>query len=448
VTEGSQPTASPMLGEEREVTALLSELGLSHESLESRNKKYISFSDLRERRDKYSSSVRRWFPRAYLPALQAQLGDKVEEHPTSTGLMIPARGYVELTCSRFSLIAAKRLFQLQSPAAKCVHSERARALPSLPYHWLDDEAESVKRVHLSGADSAGPCIEISNASPLAMLLYGGVLETGRMRLASRRIPFLATLKIVYGNAWDRERIGQSSEVTARSLLYELDYHNGVVMELDAPPAGLDVSSSRRLAEPSRSISYPHTTIDYEVSVLFGFASQITDDPPHAFLSYYKTLEYFIPKAANQRAIKSVRRELCDPIFDGTDYASMLRIVEAAKGPKNASEQGQIRIVVNEFVRPGRLKEFFDRDWGDYFTPGGPIKGVQAIRLKNSNMSLPNRVADRITQIRNRLVHAKDDPKLGDARVLLPRSTAANALTPDVLLVRLLATEAISGGLSE
>jgi hypothetical protein len=440
----SRVEASPLLDEEREVTALLSELDLSYES---HNKKYLSFSDLRERHSKHSPSVRRWFPRAYLPALRTQLGDKVEKHPTSMGMIIPARGYVELTCTRFSLIAAKKLFQLQSPGMKCVHSEQARALPSLPYHWLDDETESAKRVHLSNADSAEPCIEISNASPLAMLLYGGVLETGRRQLASRRIPFLATLKIVYGDAWDLEQIRQSSEATARSLLYELDYRNGVVMELDAPSAGLDISLSRRLAEPIRSISYPHTAIDPEVSVLFGFASQVTDDPPHAFLSYYKALEYFIPKAANQRAMKNIRRELRDPAFDDNDDAAMLRIIAATRGPKNVPEQGQIRIVVNEFVRPDRLKEFFDRDWGDYFTSNGPIKGVQAIQLENSNMSLLNRVADRISQIRNRLVHAKDEPKLRDARVLLPRSTAANALTPDVLLVRLLATEAISGGLS-
>jgi hypothetical protein len=445
VTGVSQVGASSLLDEEREAAELLSGIGLGYES---HNKEYLSFRDLRERRGRYSSSSRRWFPRAYVPALRSQLGEVVEKHPTSTGLVIPARGYVELICSRLSPIAAKRLFQLQleSINVKCVHGgERASVLPSLPYRWLDDEGESVKRVHLSGADP-DPCLEISNASPLAMLLYGGMLETGRVRLTSRRIPFLATLKIAYGNAWDHERIRRSSEATARSLIYELDVRNGVLMELDAPSASLDISLGRGPLEAPRPIRYPSTTIDYEVSVLFGFASQVTDDPPDAFLSYYKALEYFIPKAAHQSAIKNVRRELRDPTFDSADDASLLRLIEAAKGPKAADEQNQIRIVVNEYVRPGRLEEFFDRGWGDYFTHKGPVKGVPAINSRN-NLSLSDQVADRVSQIRNRLVHAKDDPKLGDARVLLPRSTAANALTPDVLLVRLLVTEAILVGLS-
>jgi hypothetical protein len=351
-----------------------------------------------------------------------------------------------LICSRLTPITAKRLFQLESNDVSCVHGEQASALPSIPYRWPDEEGEAIKRVHLSGMD-LGPCVEISNASPLAMLLHGGVHETGRVRLAYRRIPFLATLKVAYHGAMDRERIARLSEETARSLIYELDVRNGVVMELDAPPAGLDMPLVRRLPEASRRIRYPRTTVKYEVSVLFGFASQATGDPPQAFLSYYQALEYFFPTAMRQSAIKNVRRELRDPAFDDTDDASLLRIIKAAEGPLGAAEPNQLRIVVNEYVRAGRLEEFFDRGWGDYFTHKGPIKGVTPINVRNTNLSLPNQVADRVYQIRNRLVHAKDDPKLGDARVLLPRSTASNALTPDVLLVRLLATEAISVGLS-
>jgi len=316
----------------------------------------------------------------------------------------------------------------------------------LPYRWPDEDHESVKRIHLSGTDLE-PCVEISNASPLGMLLYGGVADTGRARLASRRIPFLATLKVAYRRAMDRERIGRSSEDTARSLIYELDVRNGIVMELDAPSAGLDIPLGRRLPEAYRRIRYPRTPVRYEVSVLFGFASQASNDPPQAFLSYYQALEYFIPTAIRQNAIKNVRRELRDPAFDEADDTSLLRIIKAAEGPRTAAEPNQLRIVVNEYVRASRLEEFFDRDWGDYFSHKGPIAGVAPINVRNANLSLPNQVADRVYQIRNRLVHAKDDPKFGDARVLLPRSTASNALTPDVLLVRLLATEAISVGLS-
>lgn len=429
--------------EERNVAELLSGLGYEYEV---HDKDYLAFREVPEKLGLSASLPRRWFPRSHVGALRVQLGEKIEKHPTCAGLMIPSLGYVELICSRFTPVAARRLFQLEQSDMSCVHREQAGALPSLPYRWPDEEGETICRVHLSGMDLE-PCVEISNASPLAMLLYGDLFDTRRVRLTYRRIPFLATLKVAYRAAVDGERIGRLSEETARSLIYELDVRNGVIMELDASSANSDTPLVRQLPEPPRKIRYPRTAVKYEVSVLFGFASQASDDPPQAFLSYYQALEYFMPLAMRQSAIKNIRRELRDPAFDESDDASLLGIIKAAEGSISAAESNQLRIVVNEYVRASRLEEFFERGWGDYFSQKGPIKGVMSINVKNTNLSLASQVADRVYQIRNRLVHAKDDPRFGDARVLLPRSTASNALTPDVLLVRLLATEAISAGLS-
>jgi hypothetical protein len=441
--KASQASDSPLRDEEKHVTELLSVLGYEYAG---KDKDYLAFREVREKRGRSAPLPRRWFPRSHVVALRGQLGENIEYHPTIVGLMIPSQGYVELICSRFTPAAARRLFQLELSDMRCVHREQASVLPSLPYRWPDEESETSYRVHLSGPELE-PCIEISNASPLAMLIYGDLFDSHRVRLTYRPIPFLATLKVTYRVAVERERIGRLSEATARSLIYELDVRNGVVMELDAPSASLDMPSIRRLPEVSRTIRYPRTAVGSDVSVLFGFGSQASDDPLQAFLSYYQALESFIPAAMRQSAMKNIRRELRDPVFDESDNASMLRIIKAVGGPISATELHQLRIVVNEYVRASLLEEFFDRGWGDYFSHKGPIKGVTPVNARNTNMSLASQVADRVYQIRNRLVHAKDDPRFDDARVLLPRSTESNALTPDVLLVRLLATEVISAGLS-
>jgi hypothetical protein len=78
--------------------------------------------------------------------------------------------------------------------------------------------------------------------------------------------------------------------------------------------------------------------------------------------------------------------------------------------------------------------------GELFSNNGPIRNVPAVNLKDGDQDLSDRVADRVFIIRNRIVHAKDDRCY---KVLLPRSSEANTLTPDVLLVRLLTIEAIS-----
>ena len=173
--------------------------------------------------------------------------------------------------------------------------------------------------------------------------------------------------------------------------------------------------------------------------MFGLASQAVDNPLLAFLWHYQALKYFFPRAIRQSAIKEIRRELRDPVFDMLSDESILRIIKAAETPAGANESYQLRAVINEYVRAGRLEEFFKRDWGAYFTRRGPVKNVPHINV-NSEQSLPDQVAERVYKIRNRIVHAKGDLRFG--QVLLPRSGESDALTPDVLLVRLLATEAI------
>jgi hypothetical protein len=435
---GENHAKGPLLDpEEKEAVVLLGGLGFEYKSHDNVN---LTFS-----RPQLSLSVKRSFPRAHVRTLLGQLGDRVEEHPAVTGLMIPARGYVELIFSRLEPTLAVRTFRLEYDQLNCVHKERPNAMPSLPYHWPAEEGgESVKRVHLSGRHGR-PCVEISNASPLAMLLYGHVAESGRLRLAYPRIPLLMTLKIACDSTSDRAQLGRESEGIARSLIYELNVRNGLILELVAPPAGPDMTLARRLPEVSSRIRYPHTTLQSEVALLFGFASQASSDPPQAFLSYYQALEYFIPTAIMQSAIKKMRQELRSPAFDEASDASLLRLVEAARGSIAAAEPHQLRIVINEYVRTARLEEFFRRDWGGYFSPQGPIKGVPQISVRDKSQSLQDQVAERVYRIRNRIVHAKNDPRLGNARVLLPRSSESNALTPDVLLARLLATEAISAG---
>jgi hypothetical protein len=426
--------------EEKAAISIIADLGFEYISDDAAN---LVFRRLQDGRPwPPPSSSRRAFPRVYVRSLLEQFGGRIEEHPAVVGLMVPSRGYAELICSRLEPTTARRAFRLDFCELNCLHKEPGNALLSFPYRWPDvGDDESVMRIHLSGSGE-DPCVEISNASPLAMLLYGHMSESTRVRLAYPRFPFLATVKLSYPGAIGREQLGQQSEEVARSLGYELNVRNGVIVELDARPAGPDVITARWMPEVAGRIRYPRTRIQHEVAILFGFASQATDDPLLAFLWYYQALEYFFPRAIRQSAIKEIRRELRDPVFDLASDASMLRIVKAAETPVGSNESYQLRAVINEYVRAGRLEEFFQRDWGGYFTRRGPVKGIPHINV-NAEQSLSDQVAERVYKIRNRIVHAKGDQRF--PQVLLPRSSESSALTPDVLLVRLLATEAISVG---
>jgi hypothetical protein len=176
---------------------------------------------------------------------------------------------------------------------------------------------------------------------------------------------LVTLKLTYGSASGATVLAQNSEEAARSLMYELNVRNGVIMELAALPSGANTSVIRHSQETSDRIRYPRAKLDNEVAIRFGFASHMVGDPPQAFLSYYQTLEYFIPTAIRQSTIKKVRQELRDFDLNDLSDVSLLRVLRAAEGTLAAAEPNQLRIIVNEYVRTSRLRGFFELGWENY-----------------------------------------------------------------------------------
>ncbi|MFJ9980214.1 hypothetical protein [Streptomyces cyaneofuscatus] len=164
----------------------------------------------------------------------------------------------------------------------------------------------------------------------------------------------------------------------------------------------------------------------------------------AFLSYYQVLENFFPVATRRSALRKLELELSDQRFDRHQDKFLMRILAVGENAASSSESTQLRVLLEEFVRGGSLQDFFtERDWGKHFTKNGPIRGItDPINPENRQVSLSQQVADRVYKIRNRIVHAKDDPKFDSVPALLPQSDEAESLWPDIELVRLLAFEVI------
>jgi len=229
---------------------------------------------------------------------------------------------------------------------------------------------------------------------------------------------------------------------ANSFLYELSTRNGVSLEpirfAEYAPA-LRPSGSPLLEK----VRFPETRVKPEVAELFSFALGARENPSLSFLAYYQILEYFFPYAVRREAMRKVRKEISDPRFSKGEDSSILKILSAAEAISSASESKQIATLIADSVRLEVLTGFFlDDPWGKHFTNDGPISAAGSINLKNTTKSLPVQVAERVYKIRNRIVHAKDDPKYADVRVLLPKGEEAYSLRPDIALLRLLAEEVV------
>ncbi|WP_194819300.1 hypothetical protein [Nocardia sp. XZ_19_385] len=314
----------------------------------------------------------------------------------------------------------------------CIHDDSPLEV------FATDDGMVPHPIHVGDPES-GICLEISPPSPCG-ILFG---------IASATIPrithysgFGVTLKID-GLAEEESQQRQAQiRALADSFLYELSVRNGIYLE---PVPALKLTSTRRreFGGTVGEVRFPKTRIDPQVAQIYSSAERAVSNPSLAYLSYYQVLEFYFPYAVRRHAIRSIRRELRDPQFQDSDKGIM-RIISAAEGGSRATEGEQISTLLEDAVREGNLVEFFQREgYEHHFSKRGPISGVEHIILKNASKPLVRQVADRVYQLRNRIVHAKDDPKYDNLKFLLPRGLESDSLGPDLDLVRTLATEVIT-----
>jgi hypothetical protein len=384
-------------------------------------------------------------PIAELETLAGQLDSDIHALTEHAGFFIPSSGYFEMAVRNISAIRP-RTFEpyLRTSAPQdiiCRHTTDA-SLPTVnPTEHASSIPRDPRRVQSLHVNNVGTdvCIEISWASPCG-ILWG--VPNSRPALDEDYFSSTISLKIDFGTALPREALETKGRSLAYSFLYELNIRNGVSLEplslAEVTQAGSRYTRPERL--PAR---FPTMRVQPEVAELFIFAEGARTNPSLAFLAYYQVLEYFFPFAIRRSAIKRVRKEVTDPVFNKDSDAALLRVLAIAESAVHTSESNQIAALISDSVRTDILSGFFaDNEWASHFTKSGPISGVESINMKNTQKPLAAQVAERVYGIRNRIVHAKDDPKYGDVRVLLPKSREAYGLEPDIRLARLLATEVI------
>ncbi|MFI0812430.1 hypothetical protein [Streptomyces echinatus] len=388
-------------------------------------------------------------PEKSFEMLDQQLKSRIVPLSEHFGYTAPSEGKFEIAVRRIGRIG--RLFDpmLRSlPSAgkvQCKHSS-GHPLPSLdPQEYNKSRLSKgmVGKIHVADPEETG-CIELSWASPCGVL-WG--LPNGRNydfdRVGAYSFRAMLTLKIELEDPGDPSRFEERCLGLVNAFLYEMSVRNGISFEPVRQAEYYSNSPRSPRVRTEASVRFPETRIQPEIAELFFFAGGARENPSLSFLSYYQILEYFFPYAVRREVIRRVRKEISDPRFNKSADDSILKILAAAEVAVSASEAKQIATLIDNSVRAELLEEFFTNgSWADHFTSKGPISSVEPINLKNSQKSLPSQVADRIYRIRNRIVHAKDDPKYADVRVLLPKSREAYALGPDIALLKFLAEEVV------
>ncbi|MCQ9132657.1 hypothetical protein [Streptomyces hilarionis] len=378
-------------------------------------------------------------PRSYHATLLTQLEKKVVHTSRWAGIAIPSDGFLEvllgLNQSQMPVShLARRLSMLvaDSPESECARRHDPDNSSSINFARFRDDSRTYK-IHLTGEAA---CIELSGPSPACHILTNhGFSQLPR---------YTTSLRIFYDRSMKPEEIEESAEPIIASFLYELDVRNHLNMRPPKWPSQTDRRRPAHVEQPERIVRFPEVAIEPEISVLFRFAGSANGNPPLAFLSYYQVLESFFPVAGKKSALKKIERELTNPLFNRHNDKHLMRLLNVGESAAAASESAHLKMLLDEFVRRDILIDFFrDNQWGKHFTKQGPIRGIEEnINLENKQTPLAHQVAERVYRIRNRIVHAKDDPRYQDTPALLPQSDEAESLWPDIDLVRLLVCEVI------
>ncbi|TYK43821.1 hypothetical protein [Actinomadura decatromicini] len=382
-------------------------------------------------------------PLSEMEHLKEQLTGPVKPLQDYFGFMSPSNGWFEVTVTSQRRAGRSRLFdpilgRVGSDGVECRHRNGTPMLSVEPPGRYQGQP-AVNAIHVSDVGT-NVCIELSWASPCG-ILFG--YPNGRLsNSAPPRFISSLSLKVDFGSTQAEAALLSQGMQLVDSIIFELNVRNRLAIE-PLRRAEEEREFRRRRYEHTDSARFPQISLQREVSELFSFAESARDNPPLAFLSFYQVLEYFFPYAVRRNAMRKMRKEIADPFFSGSSDQAILRLLAVAESATNASEVTQISTLISDSVRSDRILDFLDDDERrSHFGKNGPISGVEAINAKNPHKTIAAQVSDRIYRIRNRIVHAKDDPKYADVRVLLPKSREAFALGPDIELIRLLAIEVI------
>ncbi|MGW5578871.1 hypothetical protein [Micromonospora chokoriensis] len=239
------------------------------------------------------------------------------------------------------------------------------------------------------------------------------------------------------------------ERLSSALFFEMDLLYGILMRL-----ARDSSSLRRRGSTPSEINQsplrlPRLQYAKEAIALYEYARSAPGIPLLEFLAYYQAIEYYFPSFAHQEALRRLRHELADPRFDLHDESHLNRIFaivgQSARG--SSSERQQLKDTLSAILDDHRMLAFVkeSEERAKFLTESSGLKGVHVINLRDSGRRLVHQVADRVYDLRCRIVHTKEDGGAPGVKMLVPGSRESKLLTYDIELVRFLAQKAIIAG---
>ena len=235
--------------------------------------------------------------------------------------------------------------------------------------------------------------------------------------------------------------------TSDALFFQIDLVHEVPLTLVRERRS--VSRRRRSArsEPPPDISFPAHEYDPAPISLYWYARSAVGMPLLQYLAFYQVIEYYFPTYSQADARRKLKGILKDPGFRGerdADLGRLLTAIYVSRSGAFGDERSQLRATLLECIDAEAIRQFITVDSVRSDFLSSKVKGLCDHKIPTANPTADLRadVAERIYEIRCKIVHTKTDAKNSEFELLLPFSKEAEQLAYDIELVQFVAQQVL------
>jgi hypothetical protein len=252
-----------------------------------------------------------------------------------------------------------------------------------------------------------------------------------------------------------EGIGITEHDKALNLLEDLS--NSLFMQIDlrfdSPLSLVRGRSPLRRAARSRGrldqdnqLMYPRHSYEKTPSSLYWYARSATSMPLLQFLAFYQCIEFFFPQFSRQDTIVKIKNILKDPAFNGandSDINTILNVTLEGRRGSLLDERKQLRATLEHCVEGAALHDFLNQTDERKRFFGSDYKKISDKKISLSDEDeVVGQTADRIYDIRCKVVHTKNLEGGEGEEMIIPFSKEADLMIDDVELIKFLARKVL------
>jgi hypothetical protein len=298
-----------------------------------------------------------------------------------------------------------------------------------------EKLESAKLDMPPGSEGL-PHIELSLASTLFSKIVRGVGPVRRM-----------TLKLSGVTAKTHDSALELLNKISGSLFFQLDMLSGVPLTLERERRRTPGTRTRRASGGVEDLQYPRVQYDKAPLSLYWYGRSAEGMPLLQYLAFYQAIEFYFPVYSRSEAQRKLKVILKDPTFRSdrdTDIARLLSAIYVSRTGAFGDERSQLRATLMECCDSEELRSFLEGEPSrkEFFSSKSRSQPYHRIQFANPSVDIRNDVAERVYEIRCKIVHTKTDSRDSALELLLPFSAEAEQLSHDIELVQYLANRVL------